>query len=423
MAFAVLAVAPLCMAEERGTIAVFGSSVAHGAVDKAGGGYRGRLATLLADRGWDVINVSRGGDNTVTIQPRFEAQLVPADPDYVIIGLSLGNEGIRSDKKEEQQAVFDRFRDGMLDLIRQCREKGMRPVVANCYAHACFHQDHYAHTRRMNLLINTWDVPSINFLGAIDNGAGQWAEGHEADPWHPNSRGHEEMFRAIVPTLFDAMEAGKPIPVKVEPLNCARILRTDGVDAPLEFVAGDPIHAHAVGFWVRSDGTGTIAGLTGESGSAYVAIEPGRITYNSPVGTSISAAIDQVDGWHHILVSHRYCIGQTMFFVDGTLAGSVEEAHQPRRFVLGGGGSDSQVSPPGADYRDWFVWRSALNEDEAKVVHEGGLLQSSLEIYAPLQDAAFADGTPVVNVAQSMAEAVVHGSGIERVALETDTRD
>jgi len=56
-------------------IAVFGSSVACGGCDdqEKKGGYAGRLATMLAGRGWTVVNVSRGGDNTQTILPRFSA--------------------------------------------------------------------------------------------------------------------------------------------------------------------------------------------------------------------------------------------------------------------------------------------------------------------------------------------------------------
>ena len=53
-------------------IAVFGSSVANDTGDDLGReGYTGRLRALLAPRGWDVLNQSRGGDNTKTMAPRF----------------------------------------------------------------------------------------------------------------------------------------------------------------------------------------------------------------------------------------------------------------------------------------------------------------------------------------------------------------
>jgi lysophospholipase L1-like esterase len=410
-----LVVTSIAFAGDGKTIAVFGSSVAHGAVDKSGGGYRGRLHTLLKERGWEVLNVSRGGDNTVTIQPRFEEQLIPADPDYVIIGLSLGNEGIRTeeDTDEAREKVFEQFRTGMLGLIRQCRDKGMQPIVVNCYTHAYFNQRQYAITKRMNLLINTWDVPSINVLGALDNGAGQWNNHHEADPWHPNDLGHEEMFRAIVPSLFDAMAAGKGTPHKVEGPGFVRVSGKRADKAPLVFRAGDVVHAHAMSFRVRSKGSGSIAGITGQDGAASIEYARDRITYHATSGGLVAVAMDKGSDWHHVLVSHRYATQDTMLYVDGLLAGSVKEQHAPEAFVLGSAGTRKAPPPPTqADYKDLYVWRSSLNTDEVQAVYEGTLLQSSLEVYAPLRDDAFKKGSVVFNGAQSMSELVVKGKGV-----------
>ena len=61
--------------ERSGRIALWGSSVPNGTGDELNlGGYTGRLRQLLEPRGWDVLNVSRGGDNTITITPRFEPE-------------------------------------------------------------------------------------------------------------------------------------------------------------------------------------------------------------------------------------------------------------------------------------------------------------------------------------------------------------
>ena len=87
-------------------IAIFGSSVASGTGDETGReGYAGILRELLQPRGWEVVNQSRGGDDTAKLMSRFEPDgkpepgtryLVPAGAGYVVIGLSLGNEGIRA---------------------------------------------------------------------------------------------------------------------------------------------------------------------------------------------------------------------------------------------------------------------------------------------------------------------------------------
>lgn len=182
--------APYALAQHK-KIAIFGSSVAKGSGDTTGtGGYAGLIKTMLEQRGWTVVNVSRGGDNTVKILPRFEKELLPEKPDYVIIGLSLGNEGISSFSKLNRERVYERFRSGMLHLINLCRNNGMTPVVVNCYARNDFGEDQYEAIRRMNMQINSWEVPSINALGAIDNGNGKWADGYWHDKSHPNEKGH-----------------------------------------------------------------------------------------------------------------------------------------------------------------------------------------------------------------------------------------
>src|SRR4026207_2453698 len=53
-------------------IAVFGSSVANGRGDEfARDGCAGLLRALMARKGWEVLNQSRGGDNTKTLMTRF----------------------------------------------------------------------------------------------------------------------------------------------------------------------------------------------------------------------------------------------------------------------------------------------------------------------------------------------------------------
>jgi len=49
-----------------------------------------------------------------------------------------------------------------------------------------------------------------------------------------------------------------------------------------------------------------------------------------------------------------------------------------------------------------FLFRSALNADEAAALNDGKLLQASLEVYAPLRDVQFRPDAAVENRAQSL---------------------
>jgi hypothetical protein len=400
---------------QKGKIAIFGSSVAKGSGDTTGvGGYSGHIINLLTSRGWTVVNVSKGGDNTIKIMPRFESQLLPEKPKYVILALSLGNEGIYSSSETVQNRNFERFRSGVQYLIRLCRDNGMYPIVSNCYARNDFELVHYEISKKMNILINTWDVPSINLLGTIDNGEGKWLDGFWHDKSHPDFKGHKEMFYAFVPSLFDAIESGKKVPCKVRSSKYL-LVKNEKSQSPLSFTHEDTIHSFAVSFLVRSKDNGTIAAILGDKISSRIELSKGKIIYNAANGQKL--AIDSSSGskgWQYIVLSHQYASGKTSFFVNGKLAGTLTEKLLVRKFVIGGNGNIAGMTaaPVEAGYKDLLIFRSALNIDEAKALYYDQLLQSSLEIYAPLNDMVFKSGTEAINNAQSLSKLMIQGESL-----------
>jgi len=432
-------------------IAMFGSSVANGTGDELRKeGYTGRLRELLAASGWDVLNQSRGGDNTVKMAPRFAPEgtpdpatkyLMPVNPGYVVIGLSLGNEGIANVKTiPEKDGVFAQFEKGIRGFIDRSRQNGIVPVVTLCYTRNDFTEVEYGYTRRMNLLINTWDVPSVNFLGAVDDGTGKWADGFWNDALHPTAAGHSELTTTFVPSLFDALEKGKPAPTRSMAAGFARV--SSGT-APLSFTPQGTVHPFAVSLTVRAQADGTIAGITGTSltastvpapparaggpgsdrkvttlsagapFSAAVGIRNGVWTYTAANGTAVASTVKADAAWHQIVLSHYTARGETLLFVDGALAGKTAERLQPERFVIGGPATSTQGSAPKqADYKDLLVYRSALNADEVGALQKGTLLQASLDVYAPLTDARFERGALLENRAQSMSGVKVEGGTV-----------
>ncbi len=395
-------------------IAIFGSSVANGSGDTTGaGGYAGLIARMLEKRGWEVVNVSRGGDNTAKILPRFDTQLMPEKPKYVILGLSLGNEGIATSNKLIQNRCFEKYRSGMLHLVQLCREKGMYPIVINCYSRNDFRPEQYAAIKKMNLIINTWDVPSINVLGPVDNGKGNWLEGYYHDKSHPDYKGHQEMFFAFVPGLFDAIETGKPIPYKIRSSDYL-IISQPSSSKPLSFTPDDTIHSFSMSFLVKTKSDGTIALIRGEKVSS-IEIERGKIVYRSMENQSVSSDTSaENNGWQYIVVTHQFATGQTAIYSNGKLAGTVQESICLKEFVLGGaGGIPYKPAPDVAGYKDLLIYRSNLNCDEVEALYFDQLLQSSLEIYAPLNDKEFMTGTFADNYAQSLSKLVIKGDSLK----------
>lgn len=120
--------------------------------------------------------------------------------------------------------------------------------------------------------------------------------------------------------------------------------------------------------------------------------------------------------WHQVVVSHYTARGETLFFVDGQLAGHTPERLEPTRFVVGGPGAGGRAAAPGqADFKELMIYRSALNADEAAALAHGTLLQSSLEVYAPLADVRFQRDAPLENRAQATTAAKVGDGTIAHV--------
>jgi len=403
-------------------IAVFGSSVAKGSGDTTlAGGYAGLIRNMLEKRGWTVVNVSKGGDNTVKIMPRFETQLLPEKPAFVIIGLSLGNEGIAVSSEVTRNRIFEQFRCNMVHLIRLCREKGMYPVIVNCYARNDFQQEQYAAVKKMNLIMDTWDVPCMNSLGAIDNGKGNWADGYWHDKSHPNEKGHREIFYSFVPGLFDAILAGKKVPEKIRSNNYLSVFPDSG-DEPLVYTPADTIHSFAVSFLVNPQGEGTVAGILDENSSASLVVRDGKISYShngkTVQGDELS---DENKGWQYIVLTHQFASGSTSLYTNGRLAGTLNESIGLKEFILGGKGHAGEgPATVQAGFKDLLIYRSALNTDEVTALYADQLLPASLEIYAPLNDPEFRKGTLVNNLAQSMSELHVLGKHLVSSAEENE---
>jgi lysophospholipase L1-like esterase len=436
-------------------IAVFGSSVANGTGDELGEeGYTGRLRAMLQPRGWEVLNQSRGGDNTLTMAPRFAPEgapapntryLLPVNPHYVLLGLSLGNEGIANVKtKQEKDAIFKQFETGMKGFIDRSRDHHMVPIVTSCYTRMDFTDVEYEYTRRMNLLIDSWDVPSVNFLGAVDDGAGKWAKGFWYDSLHPNASGHDELTTTFVPTLFDALEKGKPAPAMSTSAGFVRVSRGQ---APIMFAPADTMHPFALVVRVRSQSEGVVAAIEGSTltaktemkkvergtrgtveieettlsvGSQFAAVlgvSSGVWIYRAADGKMLSSTVPADVTWHTLVVSHYTARGETLFFVDGQLAGRTAERLQPRRFFVGGPSQETPTTPAStqADLKDLMIYRSALNADEVAAMRKGAVLPASLEVYAPLTDAHVEAGAKLENRAQSLSFATVGGAGLVHI--------
>ena len=384
-----------CKEIDEYKISFMGSSVCYGTGATNNYGYAYMYADLLEQRAqqgigrdWISSNISIGGNTTQMVLDRWERDLLRDCGRYVFYGLSLGNE--RNDGTPTQQAAIN-YEKGMKQLIRQADSVGIVPVMANNYANAGFNANDYEILKNLNLTIQQWTVPSVNMLGAVDDGSGRWVKAIESDGAHPNSDGHREFSYAIVPSLFDALDASKEAPQRQE--STAFELGTAAATQHIEFTPENIVHPFTLSFEVNAASAGTLASFENESGTGRLVIdESGNLVYRSPLGGEIVSTVAFTAGsWHTVSLTHYYAWGMTQLYVDGVHAGQLAEKLVVKHFALGG-----SAAPAEAQYRQLFFWRSGMNAEELAAVAEGKMLRSSLEIYAPLSAEV-----PLLNLAQS----------------------
>lgn len=378
-------------------ISVMGSSVANGQGATNNHGYAYMYGELLDERfrnqeskfPWYTSSIAVNGNNTLNLLARYN-DLIHDCGTYVIFGLSLGNEGIHN--AADQQAVYNQFRDNMQTLIKKAREDGKYPVMMNNYTRGDFDASDYEYVKQMNLLIHEWDLPSVNLLGAIDNGSGMWADGYQNgdDIYHPTTDGHREFTYAMVPSLFDAIDAGKKQPVRV--IGTSYSLADKRV---LEFTPEETVHPFTISFKVKGTADGIIASFAnGGNATGTLKIQDGVVVYDSPLTGEIKGTVNVTDNqWHVVSLIHYYAQGRTLLYTDKALAGELNEKLTVGKFIIG-----DNTSTVGREYSELFFYRSAMVQEEIDKLCDGRMLKSSLEIYAPLDGSK----STIENLAQSM---------------------
>jgi hypothetical protein len=335
------------------------------------------------------------------------------DAAYCLIGLSLRNEGILrlGINKDE---VYNQYATNLRTLVSKMTADGVKAIIGGTVANNMYTAVEYEYIRRMNLETNTWEVPNVNFLGAIDDLTGKWAPGFFNDDAHPNNEGHTEMYYSIVPTVFEALKQGKPKVSRQDGSQFIPVERFhgDGDRYPLRYIVAQTpaprkseaqtMHSFSLQFGIRTEASsGVVHVIETDSGSIVMNLnENGEITYSTPGANVVMDSRPINDGqWHDITVAHYWAINFTLLFVDGKLVKEIGgERYTPLEFVLGG----CEFSPLGVvvNFQDWMIWRSALNADEVEYMYvEKALFHSSMEIYAPL---SIKD--PYLNLAQSMTK-------------------
>lgn len=380
---------------ETYNVTFFGSSVCNGTGAKNNHGYAWLLnnTNFFDTTIFKYYNASTGGDNTIKVEifDRLTQKLYPTKPNIVVLGLSLGNEGILSPIDDDgREKILEQFRSRLKALADSLYNVGIKPVIVNCYAHTLFKTEQYLYTKKMNRIINTWEYPSVNVLGTIDDLSGKWVDNCVRDPWHPNDLGHEEMAYAFVPSLFEAIISGKKTPkYDYNPSYC-KISNIKDVGEAISFIPEKTMHSFSLSFKFKNTSDGQLCGFTANNKNHNIIIDGFKLKYKG-----LSAIFNRhLNEWTSVVLSHSFANGKTFLFVNGEMIGFVDEQFSPEKIMFAG-------NIPSIDIKDIAIYRAALNNDEVKDLFNNKLIQSSLEFYNPMTKPI--KGNTIPNKAQSLS--------------------
>ena len=376
-------------------ISVMGSSVANGVGAKEQKGYASMYNDLLAERYASQVspnpfytsNISVNGNSSLNLLARYD-DLQRDKGKYVIYGISLGNEGIHAAR--DYHAIFNQYHDNMLKLIAMARAEGKIPVVMNNYTRTDFTPAEYSYIKELNRLMGYWDVPTVNLLGAIDNGRGQWAPGYGNgfDIYHPNTDGHREFFYAMVPSLFDALASGKPLTMDRTKQTEGRALKNG---TTIMFEPEGTVHSFTLALTAEADGL--LANIYAADHSLWSIVRQGD-KYVLRHDDADVLAVPAPAGLAEIYLSQNYAIKRLTLNVNGHEA-ETTAAFAPVSIVIGGHrASDIRVG-------ELMFYRSSMHTLSPFASDQ--LFKSSLELYSSLApDTPFG---PLPNAAMSTAAA------------------
>ena len=395
-------------------VLVFGSSVASGFGATNNQGWAYKLGTVLTGYGFEFKNYSISGNTSQNLIDRFYTDITPEHPHFLVIALSLYNEGLIGGNDE---TIYTTYVTNMKKLIQMCKMAGITPIITNCYPNNGYNSTHYRYIKQFNSELASWDVASVDFLGVLDDGTGKYYSGiYYNDGIHPNDTGHEAMFRAFPSSIFKCITGYNDHEKYVK--NDGFITYTnDATTAPITFTPSEQINSFSFGFTIKPNvdqankcivSIGAGVGRFRNSSDIY------QYVNNAGSGTIVSTINSADLQWHRIMLIYNN-IAQTMtLYIDGVLIGSCAETVTPATlsFILAGRVDGSSLNPTNISYKDLVVYRTCLTADKVLDDFKGKILNSSLELYSPLNDSNIAVNTHLINLAPTSEYAVVNSSTV-----------
>ncbi|PSL42122.1 lysophospholipase L1-like esterase [Planomicrobium soli] len=369
--------------------------------------------TLIAERlgpDYEVIIRGIGGNKTPDVLSRFYRDVAPLQPDFVIIQLTLGNEGIYT--ASDKIAVYQQFRKNLLKIVRMVQQIGATPILASQGPTRNFNTMYYNHAAQLNSEFERMGIHSIDWLGNLTETNGLWISTLMADSLHYNDRGHQMIRDSFPPSLLAkaSFQDAKPIRTRSGHINIA----VAATETPMFFIPDYPPLNWTVFLRVKYAQPTQAAGIISFNSTDRLFVTQnvqGRINVN--VG-GITTQVDVPETiawntWYSIAVTYHAETKEFIVYINGIeILRRTEVNSILSKVTISGRDGSGNLTLNNASFKDLAVYRTRLSERQIRTLQEGEYTQTSLDLYAPLNDKIATPGTQLINLASTTSTLVVN---------------
>ncbi len=386
----------------RNTVVILGSSTAQGAgASSNSASWAGLLAAAMAPRGYTVRNVSISGTNTSDSLARFDRDVAPYNPAFVILCTSIINEPAAN--------AVQTFVQNTLSLIAKVESVGAIPILVPPFPNNGFTPSMYSSIRTIYATLAARGVPVLDFLDVTDDGQGHWVAGLTVDGTHPTDVGHRLLFDTIPLTLFEALQQAPP-PVNPQGFG-SWIQNSDGfTEGDLEIRPDTAMISWTVSFWTQPSSASTERTLL-DLNSGWLQLRRSGaqwVLWNE--GASLAAAVvRELPVFHHVALTYQSITGTLRLYLDGGLEMQtiLPGAAPVTVAAIGADPMNSTRNATGDRFAAVILYRAPLAAGDIQSIRTLQPPWKSVAAWLPL---VYSPDRPWFNLAASTVTAVAHGS-------------
>jgi lysophospholipase L1-like esterase len=362
-------------------IAILGSSTAFGVgASSVSTSWVGRLTAYLQGLGVQVRNVSVPGSNTADSLARFDRDVRPLNPDFVVLATSIVNEAAINDMYVVRQV----FTANTRLLIQKVEAIGAVPILITPYPQAIFNPSYRTQMLAIARDLEAEGVPVWDFWNVADDGSGRWQPGLSTDGTHPTDAGHLALFQALELGFFGyALDRKRPFLPRGD---LGAWLADDGATAPA--IAVRPASAAAswaAAFWVAPGDAGRSMLLLNVSGSGAGIRRSGSVLQIIVAGRSVAAWDTRMSSlFQHVCLSYSNQTGRLTLYVNGIQAGQAIAPGLPAATLFSLGSTDESPGVVGETLAQFLVYRTPLCAEDVLELASGHIPVKSLAASLPL---------------------------------------